>query len=394
MINSSHQSAYQYVKIPGGCHRLFCLQQNPFVLAWVLYIRKDTLHYAYKPISEKIPPFIASRRRGNYRLKNNFRILVRFLKHKYHLRTYKGVIGLPFYGQICTPVHQGYKVFDFSRGVVIKLVDTSMSFVAVKNQIEQVKNASEFDFAPSLRRWNVGERWYEEDCFSGSIDKYKIRNTEKLLIKFSEDIAPCMVRLIFCQPPILKNTVEHANKIMEFIKDETLSNQQIEIEDAKTIKKFVCSIAERINTEGNKSFYLVFTHGDFCPANILNTKNGVRILDWESASYKSTLFDFYSYFFFRPVYQKVPVEKIISEIDTALTLFNSKLVKKVHVVSKTLFSLENVYRWMYYIERVSMLVERAKTDKNLDIIAETLRYIDAFLEYDNIIENKPIKSDQ
>ncbi len=42
---------------------------------------------------------------------------------------------------------------------------------------------------------------------------------------------------------------------------------------------------------GNNSVYIVFTHGDMVPANILDTKNGIKIIDWESTSYRSVLFD-------------------------------------------------------------------------------------------------------
>ena len=49
--------------------------------------------------------------------------------------------------------------------------------------------------------------------------------------------------------------------------------------------------------EENRPVFLVLTHGDFCPANMVNTPHGIKIIDWEGVGNRSVLFDVYSYFF-------------------------------------------------------------------------------------------------
>ena len=62
-----------------------------------------------------------------------------------------------------------------------------------------------------------------------------------------------------------------------------------------------------------------------------------------------------------------------------------ELDKKVPDVSHSLLSLEKIYRWLYYIELICMLVEREITDSNLDIMDYILRYIEAFNQYEEMI---------
>ncbi len=143
----------------------------------------------------------------------------------------------------------------------------------------------------------------------------------------------------------------------------------------------------RLRIEGNCQVYIVFTHGDFCPANMLSTRKGIRIIDWEGSTYRSSLFDFYSYFFYRPVARKIPVNTIVSEINEALPFFISSLAKRAPDISNSLLSLEKTYRRLYYIERICMLVERETTDSNLDVMDYILRYIEVFNQYEEI-ENK------
>jgi aminoglycoside phosphotransferase (APT) family kinase protein len=129
----------------------------------------------------------------------------------------------------------------------------------------------------------------------------------------------------------------------------------------------------------------VFTHGDFCSANILNTKDRIKIIDWEHATYRSALFDFYSYFFYRPYRNKISVHNLFSEINKALPYLISPLSLKSRELSKSISSLERTYRLLYYIERIGMLVEREMTDTNLNIMETITKYIDVFSNYEEIL---------
>ncbi|MDH3772120.1 MAG: aminoglycoside phosphotransferase family protein, partial [Nitrospirota bacterium] len=198
------------------------------------------------------------------------------------------------------------------------------------------------------------------------------------------DIMPRLDSLMLLQKPMTNNSIEYTKGIMEIIEVSGLSRRESTVREFNKIQSFLDSVLRRLRAEGNCDVQLVFTHGDFCPANMLNTRHGIRIIDWEGAKYRSALFDFYSYFFYRPVSRKVPVATLASELNEALPFFISNLDKKAPHISNNLIQLNNVYRWIYYIEQICKEVEREMTDKNLNILESILRYIEAFNRYEEI----------
>jgi hypothetical protein len=299
------------------------------------------------------------------------------------------IVKFHFFGQICVPVHKGYKIFDLRRGVVVKVFDPDVHPLSISNEIEKLKNVSQIDFAPSLKRWDIDKRWYEEDYVSGSLDSsYQPMDSQSLLRKFCHDLVPHINSLVLFQQPIIKNSLEYANEMMQTIRASRLSKQETTAEEFNKINNFLDFIVKGIQAEGNCLVYLVFTHGDFCPANMLNTRQGIKIIDWESAGYRSALFDFYSYFFYRPLCRKVPISTLISEINQAMPFFVGSLANKAPEISNNLLHLEKVYRWIYYIEEIYKGVGREMTDKNLNILGDILGYIEAFNRYEEILACK------
>jgi hypothetical protein len=57
-------------------------------------------------------------------------------------------------------------------------------------------------------------------------------------------------------------------------------------------------------------------------------------------------------------------------------------------MAQSLARAENVYRWMYYVEEVCKGLERERTDKNLDILADIVGYINAFTRHEEALAGK------
>jgi len=253
------------------------------------------------------------------------------------------------------------------------------------NEIEQLKNVSKLDFAPSIRRWSVEERWYEEDYVNGSLSSsYKPLDSKALLKHFNGALVQPLNALLLFQKPITKNSIEYINDTIKILEVSRLSKQNSTVREFDKIKSFIDSVVERLHVEGNCLVQLVFAHGDFCPANILITRSGIRVVDWEGATFRSVLFDFYSYFFYRPGCRNVPVSQVGFEINQALPFFISSIAKKAPEISHNLLNLEKVYRWMYYIEQVCVEVKREMTYTQLNLKDYIIRYIDAFNKYEEI----------
>ena len=380
-MKKSKVEEFHYVKIDNQGRRLFCLQQNLVVLAWILFFKKDTLRPAVELHAGKFSiHFVVSRLWANYRLfKKNLIFLLVFARQKYARQISQAPLILPAFGQISVPVHKGYKVFDLRRETVTKVFDHDVEESSIVSEVEGLKKIAAFDFAPSIKRWNIAERWYEEDYINGVLDDpSQPLESRKVLEHFFCDLIHPMKSLILSEKLSSEKPWEYVNGLVKDMNANTLSNHALPDKEFFAIKSFLDSFVERLRTGRNFPVYLVFTHGDFCPANMLRTKDGMKIIDWEGAGYRSALFDFYSYFFYRPVCRNVPVKTVALEVKEALPIVISKLAEKDSDLAGSLMQWEDTYRWMYYIEQVCQEVKREATDANLDILDFILRYIRVF----------------
>jgi hypothetical protein len=353
---------YQYVKI----NRLyFCLQQNPVALAWLL-AKSDSL---------RLRPLGLGRKKA-------IGAVSTLVQHQLHLRSSGAVLELPVYGNLCLPVHRGYKAFDFRRKTVVRIFARNVDAAIVASEIEGVRKASLLDFAPTVRRWSIEERWYEEDLvvgYPGCSSSWP--EAAALLKMYYQDVEPCIERMIVHQAPLSTNLGEYVDKNTAILGDVGLSKRGLDASKVDSIRSFVGSVAERLLLEGSRQIDLVFSHGDFSLVNILRTRDGITVIDWESARRRSTLFDLYNYFFTELYYKRVTTD-LVSEIQEVISSLQSRLALKAPDIARTLPALAQVYRQLYYFERVLMLLERELTDKLLDVIR---RSIDVFNHYEEAI---------
>ena len=291
-------------------------------------------------------------------------------------------------------VNKGYKIFDLGRKMAIKVYRDDVDVSTITAELERSKKGSLFAFGLSLRKVNIAERFYEEDYVGGSLDNSdEPRHSSDLLGKFYKDIVPCLEGLMRHQFPLKVNILDYVKEIRSTLKVDNLLRKDSDVKDVDDILTFIYSMEERLRSSGNIPVFLALTHGDFCPANMLNTKQGLRVLDWESATHRSALFDFYSYFFFRPLHQKLPLVELTPEISAGLAFYLPKLVLIAPDVSGSATSYEKIYRCLFYVERISMLVDRVTYDTKLNVRNNIRRYIDVFNAYEEISVNvtkKPV----
>jgi len=367
--------------------RYFCLQQSPFMLFCVLFFKKNSIRpnngiglkkCSIRWIKRKIREYISY-------FHGNIFTFISFVKYKFGIQKIGSLVELPFYGQTCVLVNKGYKIFNIRSGVAIKVYRNNVDIPTITKEVECLKNGALFDFAPSISRINIKERWCEEEYISGAKDhSNNPRDSKILLKKFYKDIVPCLESLILRQFPIKKHTINYIYEIKNTLVSGNLLRKELGVKNIDKILSFFHLMGERVHSEDSSLIFLVLTHGDFCPANMLNTRHGLKVIDWESATFRSALFDFYSYFFFRTLHQKLPLDKLSAEIETALPYLITKLDAITPAVSGSLKSFERIYRWFFYIERIFMLVVRERYDTKLDIMDTILSYIEVFNSYEEI----------
>lgn len=377
---------YQYVKTN---NLYYCLKQNAVVLAWVLFFTKSSLDPLFwAPMPSKGHNFLRWSKNNYHFLKVRLEKLIDLLRYKYRLKRPESSILLPAYGHVCKPAHKGYKIFDLRRKRVIKIFDDDVDRQSVVDEIEKLREILEISFAPSIRRWNTEEYWYEEDYIDGFPDvdrSYKpLLDSSGMKEMFHKNIAPRIEAIMLFQKPQKKKLSIYTDEITKTLKKFSSYREKTESDETNKMKEFISSITEQLNTMMDCSVYLLFTHGDFCSANILNTNDSIKVIDWEHTTYRSALFDFYSYFFYRPYRGRISTNDMALEINKLLPLFVAGLREKAADISDSIISMPKVYRWLYYLERISMLLEREKTDTNLDIRKRILRFIEMYQEYETL----------
>ena len=386
-VNGDTSGRFHYIQIPHEGRPLFCLQQSLGVLAWILYFRRGV----FDPIERAVPQSLSFKvllsrlRRFVGLLRKHARSLLVFALYKYQWRNVDRVVELPRYGQWCLPVHQGHKIFDLRRRVAIKVFDHDVPTSIALGEIDLLKRVSQLEFAPSLNNWDVAGKWYEEEFLEGALDASSTpMDSVTLLNKFQDEIARILNRLVLFQDPATQNALEYVNGLIQQSNFRRLSGRESTAGHVDAIQNFFADIVEWLREEAHGSIYLVFTHGDFVPANMLNARQGIKIIDWEGCGFRSALYDFYSYLFYRPVSRNVPVHIIVPEIDKALPILLTRLSKTAPDIATSIRQCGKAYRLTFYIEMLCRLLTREMSDRNLNIMKYISGYIDAFTEFEKL----------
>ncbi len=305
--------------------------------------------------------------------------LKKLIQYQIYLPKSSSILELPFNSNVCLIVHRGLRIFDFDKKVVIKTISQEVDDKSVKKEIEAVKKANKFDFTPKLRNWNIQERWYEEDYIIGSPCFFYPDSEQPLFQElYHEEIVWCLQNIILVTEPVYIEIKEYLSDLVKIIDTRrNLIFHKKKITETK-IEEFILSLLNKLNSEKSK-IPLVFTHGDFSLVNILKTTNGVRVIDWADAGKRSALHDFYNYFLTELYYNRMSFSFIPKIKDAALAL-QTRIALKNHKIAETFLPLFKRYRWIYYIERIALLLERELNEKTLNVI---IKSIDVFKNYEN-----------
>jgi thiamine kinase-like enzyme len=117
--------------------------------------------------------------------------------------------------------------------------------------------------------------------------------------------------------------------------------------------------------------YLVFSHGDYSLENILKSKTGIKAIDYEGAALRNPLYDLYNFFFTEIYFERVDfnLEQVLNR---AISFLQARLLQKEPELAKNLVSLAPIYRKLFYIERICMILERELNNQLLDVIHRSI----------------------
>jgi thiamine kinase-like enzyme len=351
------QNAHPYVEING---KFFSLKQNPIRLAWYLICKTKSLN-ARRSFSRK--------RKFNY-----FKIF--FLT--YYGLIKKKSVSFPFFGHLILKVHGGYRVFDFSREIVIKVIEAKSNPPEGKNEVEGIKIAGQFDFVPNIIHCNADRNWYEEELVRGDIGFARLHGDSKILLNmFKQEVSPCLLKMILIRPPSKITVGAIVNQCNQIWQHSRPILQELDTYKVDLIKEFISSITLKLSPSVEQSVFKILTHGDFSLRNMLHTKKGLKVIDWESIAARSVLFDLYNFFLTELYYDRVSTN-LVSETGTAISALQENLNSENSEIGDHIIEFVETYRWLYYIERICMLLDRGLNYKSMEVVCRSIEIFSKF----------------
>lgn len=340
-----------------------CLQQNPFLFAWYVGLKYQALRLHALGVNKKA---------GLNGLRG---IIQHYVTHTENPKSIK----LPFIGQLALAVHRGYKVFDFKRKLVIRVIDQTVDLSLVSEEINNIRMTNGLECAPKILDWSQEKRWYVEEYVVGEQRKlFEISISGALLELFHEQISPRLSDIALFKESAKKPGREYIANIAEIIDNPRLSDSTIDNSKISKIKQYLNLIKYQLLDQPEIEIVLVLSHGDFSLVNILSTAQGIRVIDWEGAKFRGLLYDFYNFFLTEIYYRRADVN-IADEVNGIAQDFSIALYQKLYKSENKDDISVQFYRRLYYLERISMLLERELSDKSLEVI---LRSIDVFQKFE------------
>lgn len=350
---------YTYIPVSG---KFFCVQDSLLLIVWIFLVKHKKLHLASLGIRQRQLPAIL-KRIIRYRLQRQ--------------PAHAGTITLSVGGNFCIPVHRGYKVFNFSRMTATKIFYPEADRTAIAYEIKSVSDASSLEFAPRLLETDSQGRWYTESFVPGT-RSLKTEQSDPVAL-FERIVAVQLSAIILSKPVHTVNLNSHLRELCNTM-DRLLEESQLDDAVSAGIISLVKSASGNLEANNDTQIQIAFTHGDFSFVNFLYTNGSIAVIDWESAMRRSILHDLYNYFFTEIYYERIPAKRF-SGFKNAIRFLNQSLASNRPALPADLADLEDVYRRLYYLERIIMLLERESSTGQQNVIQRSLDIFNAHEEH-------------
>lgn len=305
-----------------------------------------------------------------------FKIAKEIIRKK--LGKHRKVISLPVPGLLALVVHQGFKVFNYKDGTVSKVFDKSTSEVTIIKEVALVKGASRLEFAPKFIAEDISKKFFTEELVSGQLAVVNAReNTDFSRDLYGSHIVNYIVQMITTDQEQNIQISHILQALSRFIHNDHLTGLETSHPNLSEIKRFYSDVCDDLNNYADKNVIKCYSHGDFSLENIIFSRNNVKVIDWEGAESRSILNDFYNYFFTEMYYKRLDISldilkparrKLLDHLDSALVEQNIK-------------SYFDVYRKIFYLERIKACLERNITES---VVRVTMNSVLLFKEYDSL----------
>jgi len=336
----------------------FCAQSSLLFLAWVLLFKHRRLQLGALGIPRRQVPrilkaLVRSRLSTPDRAANTLR--------------------LPVFGHISLRVHRGYKLFNLRDRSATKIFDADVDAAEAGRELQAARQAGGLDFAPTVLAGGPQDRWYRETFIPGTRGSKTQRSDPWPTFQNS---AVGQLKALIESSPL--QTIALGDCLADLHRRLTLqlADSRLDSDLHRATADFVQHNLAALEPPGDIQLQFALTHGDYSFVNFIYAGKRVYVIDWEGAGQRSLLHDLYNYFFTELYYRRTG-EPLAGMIDAAIDLLLGQLDTRRLLPATS--DLRTLYRRMYYLERLEMLLCRDPGETRTRVLRRTL---EVFCEHD------------
>jgi len=315
----------------------------------------------------------------NFSRQNGMSALKTILRHKMLPRETDEVITLPVFGNIGIKVHHGVKVFDLERSEVSKVFESSFSREGMREEVEASRIASAVAAAPRHIMADSDFSWLRESYIAGRNAARLMRAGSSDYLSYYQDVEDCLLDLVGCHEPVTVSLSAHLNGLTTIPFLKSWSAAGMAGRDIDKIQLYRGELKDwLVNESRQDDLQLVLTHGDFSLVNAIKTNRGLRFIDWEGIGFGGLYSDLFNFVFVERYYERSS-ERFSAELNTYLQTYRHTVRSRFPTLQDAA-SLDLVFaRRLYYLERISLLLEREVSPKLCEVV---LKSIELFSKFD------------
>ena len=118
-------------------------------------------------------------------------------------------------------------------------------------------------------------------------------------------------------------------------------------------------------------------HGDFSLVNAIATDTGLRFIDWEGIAPGGVYDDIFNFLFVEHYYGRA-TETFMDDVTTFLDHYGSAVCDRFPELRQATVVDRTFARRQYYLERLSLLLDRNASDNLCNVVLNSIRMFEDF----------------
>ncbi|QKT02471.1 phosphotransferase [Ectothiorhodospiraceae bacterium 2226] len=293
------------------------------------------------------------------------------------------VIRLPVYGQFAYPVQRGYLVFDLERGIVTQIFRPELPAARFEAWAQTMNELRAVSFAPAIGEINASAQWCEMSYIEGAVGLSLLASrADEVLASFDRMVLPCLKELLRLKPWVRRRGRDYV--------DELRAGMKLHVLDAfpevyELLQRHLNEIdAAFVAPNAAEEVVLTFSHGDFVHPNFIVSGEDLRVVDWDTAGRRSALHDMHAFFFAHMYWRPDVVLSHEAIVAAADRLLDDHPVDRPAILARL-----DLYRAIYYMERVAMVLTRDFSVGDAEHLRDAVGLHTAFEAHPAVADPRP-----